>query len=88
MQTDTLIAALRAQIGTQVSFHNETWTFIDIVNDDSRIVLERCGHHSIQADQHGQGHRRTLTTTTLPIFDDAEIPHALLRQLGLGLPKP
>ena len=43
---------------------------MEILEDGPALVLRDCEMHTvIQADQHGEAHRRVPTTITIPLFD-------------------
>jgi len=84
----TLISVLRNQTGLTVTHQRADWTVIDVVTDEPAIVLERQHNHSIQANQHGDGHRRTPTTASVPILDQQGSYHPQLIALGLSLSLP
>jgi len=63
------IAGLRDSIGRRVRFQDVIFEIIEILEDGPSLVLQNCeSHTSIQADQHGEAHRRVPQTTTLPVL--------------------
>jgi hypothetical protein len=61
---------LRELIGLKVRHQGSQWEIIEILEDGPALVLRDCEMHTvIQADQHGEAHRRVPTTITIPLFD-------------------
>jgi len=61
---------LRELIGLKVRHQGSQWEIIEILEDGPALVLRDCEMHTvIQADQHGEAHRRVPSTTTIPLFD-------------------
>jgi hypothetical protein len=61
---------LRDLIGLKVRHQGSQWEIIEVLEDGPTLVLRDCERHTvIQADQHGEAHRRVPTTTTIPLFD-------------------
>ena len=61
---------LRELIGLKVRHQGSQWEIIEVLEDGPALVLGDCEMHTvIQADQHGEAHRRVPNTTTIPLFD-------------------
>jgi hypothetical protein len=61
---------LRELIGLKVRHQGSEWEIIEILEDGPALVLRDCEMHTvIQADQHGEAHRRVPSTITIPLFD-------------------
>jgi len=62
---------LRNLIGQEVNHEGRACKIIEILEDDFPAVILQ--HHerqtSIQADQHGEAHRKVPSTITLPVID-------------------
>jgi hypothetical protein len=72
---------LRDLIGLKVKHQGAQWEIIEVLEDGPTLVLRDCEMHTvIQADQHGEAHRRVPSTTTIPLFDrdGSELNPALL----------
>jgi hypothetical protein len=72
---------LRDLIGLKVRHQGSQWEIIEVLEDGPTLVLRDCEMHTvIQADQHGEAHRRVPNTTTIPLFDrdGSELNPALL----------
>ncbi len=72
MQSQMIIMDnLRSLIGQKVNHEGRDCKIIEILEDDFPAVILQ--HHeyqtSIQADQHGEAHRKVPSTITLPILD-------------------
>ncbi len=70
MMTDTKtnVDHLRDLIGTRARYQGGVYEVIEVLEDGPALVLQNCDEHTtIQADQHGEAHRRVPETTTLPI---------------------
>ena len=64
------VEQLRDLIGQKVKHQGSQWEIIEILEDGPTLVLRDCEMHTvIQADQHGEAHRRVPTTTIIPLFD-------------------
>ncbi len=62
------MAYLRGLIGKQARYHGRVYEIIEVLDDVPSLVLRDCSHHTIiQADQHGEAHRRVPPTLTLPV---------------------
>jgi len=62
---------LRNLIGQKVNHEGRDCKIIEILEDDIlAIILQHHEHQtSIQADQHGEAHRKVPSTITLPVID-------------------
>jgi len=66
--TDTKVDDLRNLIGTRARYQGSLFEIIEVLEDGPALVLQDCDKHTIiQADQHGEAHRRVPQTMTLPI---------------------
>lgn len=71
--TLTIIDDLRDLIGRYADFHGTRCEIIEVLEDGPALVLQDCGDQtSIQADQHGEAHRRVPQTQTVTVPIDAE----------------
>ncbi len=72
MQNQSLtIASLRNLIGHEVRFEGQLCKIIEILEDGPHLILQHKEQSTaIQADQHGEAHRRVPTTITLPVMDN------------------
>ncbi|MDA1107046.1 MAG: hypothetical protein O2845_01415 [Proteobacteria bacterium] len=62
---------LRAFIGRRVRHHDIECQIIEILEDGPALVLQDCEQHTvIQADQHGEAHRRVAPTFIVPVAGD------------------
>lgn len=67
---DIKVEYLRELIGLKVRHQGSQWEIIEILEDGPALVLRDCEMHTvIQADQHGEAHRRVPSTITIPLFD-------------------
>jgi hypothetical protein len=76
---------LRCLIGVKVEHNGTCCEIIEILEDGPTLILQECELHPvIQADQHGEAHRRVPSTQTVPILtaDRSELSSAFL---GLDL---
>ena len=61
---------LRKLIGAHLQHQGVDCSIIEVLEDGPTLVLQECSTHSvIQANQHGEGHRRVAPTFTLPVWD-------------------
>jgi len=65
------VNTLRNLIGQEVHYEGRLCMIIEIVEDIPAVILQ---HHepstTIQADQHGEAHRKVPRTVTLPVIDE------------------
>ena len=67
IQLDT--EQMRSMIGLRVKYHDVYCQVVEIIEDGPSIVLENLERHtSIQADQHGEAHRKVPKTYTITIL--------------------
>ncbi len=71
MQSQTInVDTLRTLIGLEVHYEGRRCKIIEILEDIPAVILQ---HHeqqtTIQADQHGEAHRKVPRTITLPVID-------------------
>ena len=60
---------MRSMIGLRVKHHEVYCQVVEIIEDGPAIVLEDLEKHtSIQADQHGEAHRKVPKTYTITIL--------------------
>lgn len=66
---------LRKLIGGRARYQGELYEIIEVLEDEPALVLQNCEHKTIQADQHGEAHRRVPETVTLklPLGGDGSI---------------
>ncbi len=63
------VQQLRDLIGARVRHQGSHWEIIEILEDGPALVLQDVDMHTvIQADQHGEAHRRVPSTIAIPIF--------------------
>ena len=78
-----LKTCLQRMIGARARYQDETYQVIEVLEDGPAIVLQQLGDHTtIQADQHGDAHRRVARTLTLHLAVSSE---GELDLSGLGL---
>ena len=64
------VTLLRSLIGVQVQYRGTLCQVIEILEDDPALILQELAQHpAIQADQHGEAHRRVQPTITVPVLD-------------------
>jgi hypothetical protein len=84
---DTVINVERLHnlIGHEVEFAGSLCQIIEILEDGPALILQQRQHlTTIQADQHGEAHRRVPTTITIQVFDQqGTILHADFHSLNL-----
>ncbi len=69
MDTSIDFEKLRSMIGLQVKYRGVFCEIVEVLEEDLSLVLNDLEYHvSIQADQHGEAHRRVPRTYTIPIF--------------------
>lgn len=72
---------IREMIGLQVKYLDVYCRVVEILDDGPAIILEDMeAHISIQADQHGEAHRRVPQTYTITVLshDKLEFSSAFL----------
>lgn len=79
---------MRGLIGRQVRHRGQAWQVIDYLSDDLELVLEHLGRPIVQADQHGNGRRRTRETLTIPLYNASGCWHADFLALNIAVPIP
>ena len=88
MQSQTFkIDNLRNLIGHEVNHDGYACKIIEILEDDfPAVILQHHEHQTtIQADQHGEAHRKVPCTITLPIIDrESGSFHPAFSNLNLG----
>lgn len=83
---------LRCLIGSRVQYEDTLCEVIEVLEDGPALILQYIEEHVvIQADQHGEAHRRVPTTVTVPILNsDGHHFHPtflhlnLLEELGIA----
>ncbi len=78
---------IRNMIGLQVKYNSVYCRVVEILDDGLAIILEDMeAHNSIQADQHGEAHRRVPQTYTIEVLstDRLEFSPAFLSLEPLG----
>lgn len=76
---------LRCLIGSRVRYEGATCEIIEVLEDGPALILQYADEHvEIQADQHGEAHRRVPTTVTVPILSpDGSHYHPAFLQLDV-----
>lgn len=71
MQKTTInVDKLRNLIGHELEFDGAACQVIEILEDGPALILQQHHQHStIQADQHGEAHRRVPGTITVQVYD-------------------
>ena len=72
---------LRGMIGTRVIYQGEEYQVIEVLEQSTELVLMKLEHTTmIQANQHGDAHRRVPHTVTIPVLtaDKTEIHPSFL----------
>jgi len=72
-QRSEIIDKLRQYLGKNVSYQGTIYEVMEILEETPALVLQDCEHHTtIQADQHGEAHRRVpkTRTITIPVDED------------------
>lgn len=66
---------LRTLIGLRARYHGRTYEILEVIEDEPALVLQDESHSTIQADQHGEAHRRVPATVTvrLPLTAGGDI---------------
>lgn len=58
---------LRKLIGARARYQGRIYEILEIIEDEPALVLQDESHSTIQADQHGDAHRRVPSTVTVPL---------------------
>lgn len=59
---------LRSLIGRRARYQGQLYEILEVLQDEPpALVLQNCSHTTIQADQHGEAHRRVPETVTIPL---------------------
>jgi hypothetical protein len=59
---------LRNLIGRHARYQGELYEILEILDEDPpSLVLQNVAHTTIQADQHGEAHRRVPEIVTVPL---------------------
>lgn len=69
-----IASRLQTLIGRRARYQGELYEIFEVLeNDPPALVLQNVAHTRIQADQHGEAHRRVPETVTVPLAmeDDA-----------------
>ena len=85
MAVAELIKDLRDLIGLPVEYQGIRCEVIEVLEDKPSLVLQDCdNHNTIQADQHGEAHRRVPVTRTVqvPVYDSG---HYDLAEVGIEI---
>jgi len=77
---------LRILIGREVDFEGQRCQIIEILEDDPALVLQSMDYGvTIQADQHGEAHRKVPPTITVSILNqDGEGLNPAFSAMRLG----
>lgn len=86
------VEQLRRLIGSRVQYDDNLCEVIEVLEDGPALILQYIEEHvMIQADQHGEAHRRVPTTVTVPIlhpdgghYHPAFLQLDVLDELGLN----
>ena len=68
-----IITTLRQYIGRYALHQNKRFEIIEVLEDEPALVMQDCERRTtIQADQHGEAHRRVpqTVTVTIPVDDN------------------
>jgi hypothetical protein len=65
---DLDINRLAVLIGREVDYNGISCQIVEILEDGPALVLQY-HNYTIQADQHGEAHRKAPNTTIIPIYD-------------------
>lgn len=78
------LSQLRGMIGLQVIYQGRRCQVIEVLEQNTELVLQIEEHHTIQADQYGDARRLAPKTVTIPVLtaDKAEL-HASFLSLDL-----
>ncbi len=73
---DIDIGKIRGLIGRHVAYKDVKYIVIEVLDEAPALVLEA---HStvIQADQHGEAHRRVPNTETVPVLNSSGNEYSL-----------
>lgn len=66
--TDIDVNRLAVLIGREVNYNGTLCQIVEILEDGPALVLQY-HNYAIQADQHGEAHRKAPNTTIIPIYD-------------------
>jgi len=58
---------LRRLIGARARYHGRVYEILEVIEDEPALVLQDESHSTIQADQHGEAHRRVPATVTVKL---------------------
>lgn len=58
---------LRRLIGARARYQGGIYEILEVIEDEPALVLQDTSHSTIQADQHGEAHRRVPSTVTAPL---------------------
>lgn len=82
-QRSEIIDKLRQYLGRNVSYQGTIYEVMEILEETPALVLQDCEQHTtIQADQHGEAHRRVPKTRTIMIPVD-EDGHYDIAEVGI-----
>lgn len=56
---------LRELIGARARHQGRIYEILEVIEDEPALVLQDDTHSTIQADQHGEAHRRVPSTVTI-----------------------
>jgi hypothetical protein len=80
-----IIDALRHYLGRNVTYQGSIYEIIEVLDEPPTLILQDSEEHTtIQADQHGEAHRRVPQTRTVPIPID-ESGHYDISEVGIEL---
>ena len=65
---------MRSMIGLRVKYHEVHCQIVEILEDGPTLILEDLDHHfSIQADQHGEAHRKVPQTYSINVLSNDKL---------------
>ena len=78
------LSQLRGMIGLQVLHQGQRCLVVEVLEQNTELVLQVEEHHTIQPDQYGDAHRLVPGTVTIPVLnsDKTEL-HATFLALEL-----
>jgi len=76
------ISILHDLIGTEFIQQNETYVLIEVIDEELSMVFQCKGNKTIQCNQHGNAHRKSLPTHTIHCLNEFKTDlHPILKQL-------
>jgi hypothetical protein len=62
------LSQLRGMIGQQVLYQGQRCLIVEVLEQNTELVLQIEEHHTIQPDQYGDAHRVVPGTVTIPVL--------------------